>query len=101
MADNNGVFELKCKDKDYLVIDVEGRGTHRVPLPNSLSIDELTGLWDAQNVDDDGTAVLLWSIKFFKEHLGEVVDDMTLDDFMGLSDAWQNASTPSLGESSA
>ena len=94
-------FRLEPEEKDYLVVGIPGHGTHRVPLAHSLPLTVMQGLWKAQREDGDGSAALEWSIGFFRSYLGDAMDDLTLGDFMGLSKAWQEASDPSLGESSA
>ena len=91
-------YQLNTQEKNHLVVTVDGKGTYKVPLPGSMSLAELNGLWDANAVEDDGTETFKWSVAFFKKYLGDIVDDMTLDEFAGLSEAWQQASTPSLGE---
>lgn len=91
-------LKLKTEQKDYMTVEIEGRGTFEVPLPGSLPLSKMKELWDLQKTDDDGSKALDWSIDFFRTYLGDVVDEMTLNDFVGLSTAWQETSSPSLGE---
>lgn len=84
-----------------ITFELEGRGTFEVPLPQSLPLSLNMELWEIQKVDDDGTAVLKWSIELFRRYMGDVVDDLTLDEYIQMSQAWQRAGETSLGESSA
>lgn len=84
-----------------ITFELEGRGTFEVPLPQSLPLSLNRSLWEAQKIDDDGTAAFEWSIEFFRKYLGDVVDDLTLDEYVQMSQAWQTAGEASLGESSA
>lgn len=94
-------FKTELVAKDCLTVEIEGRGTFEVPLPNSLPISKMQEIWDIQADDPDGMKSLRWTIGFFREYLGDVVDEMTLGDFQGLSLAWQRAGSPDMGESSA
>lgn len=93
---------LSIKNKaQTITFELEGRGTFEVPLPQSLPLTLNMSLWDAQKADDDGETALRWAVEFFRKYLGDVVDELTIDEFMQMSQAWQRAGETELGESSA
>lgn len=94
-------FKADFGSKECLTVEIVGRGTFEVPLPSSLPISKMREVWALQKEDPDGMRALEWTIDFFAEHLGDVVDDMTLADFNALSQAWWQAGNPDSGESSA
>lgn len=59
-----------------------GDETYEVPVAGSLTFAQVKKLRD----NDDGRA-------FFEEYIpGEVLDNLTIDDFKTLTDAWKSAS---------
>lgn len=90
--------KLNLGAKPTLTVEIEGRGTFEVPLPGSLPMVRMQELMEKSA---DGREATAWFLAFFREHLGDVVDELTADDFRGLVEAWQGAGDPDMGESSA
>jgi hypothetical protein len=60
-----------------------GKKTYSIPLAGSLTISEMKRFQD----DEDG-------FSFFGKYIpNEILEDLTMDDFKALSDAWKKASS--------
>ena len=74
--------------KKVLKVNI-GQETYTVPLAGSLTIAEMRKFKE----DEDG-------FTFFRKYIPEeVIDNLTMDDFKALSDAWKNASAETAGAS--
>lgn len=98
MAKKKTDLSFDLEDRASMTVEVKGEGTYKVPLPGSLPLATMRNLWKLQN-DESGEAALDWFYDFFKKYIGDAIDEFTLDDFNRLTEYWQSASNPSLGES--
>ena len=82
-------------------IEVKVNGeVFKVPTPSSLPTKTAFDLNKAQKKGDEA-AVAEVMLDFFRAYMGDVVDTISLDDFIVFIDAWNQIGTPDTGESSA
>lgn len=92
-------MKIQARPKQTLQVNIEGGGTHEVPLPGSMSPEELKTFslaWKSPDANDR----TIWLIDFFAKYLGEDMDLLVAQDIAELGRAWDTAE-PSAGESQA
>lgn len=91
-------YTVDLDARPTLTVEIKGRGIFEVPLPGSLPLVKMREL---SKLELGSEAAIDWTIAFFREYLGDALDELSADDFRGLIEAWQTAGSPNLGESSA
>ena len=82
-------------------IEVKVNGeVFKVPTPSALPVKVAFDLNKAQKMGDEA-AVAEVMLDFFRAYMGDVVDAISLDDFIAFVEAWNQIGAPDMGESSA
>lgn len=82
-------------------IEVKVNGeVFKVPTPSALPVKVAFDLNAAQKKGDEAATAQIM-LDFFRAYMGDVVDTISLDDFIAFVEAWNQIGTPDTGESSA
>lgn len=90
-------FELKPTEKHYLEVEIEGRGTSRVPLADSLTMPWLMRLNEVRKDEGDELAKVAFFYDFFRTYCGTSIDLLTMDELGQLIGAWNDATEQAAG----
>ena len=74
-------FKVDLDARPTLTVEIKGRGTFEVPLPGSLP---LTKMRELMKLGNDNEKAMDWWVAFFREYLGDALDELTADQFKGL-----------------
>lgn len=87
------------RKKRFLIVEIEGRGDFKIPMPESLTMPEAMEFNKAQRAGGDEVDEFVY--RFFKKHIGDVTDTLTVAELMDIARAWGNEGEITTGESSA
>lgn len=90
-------FELKPAEKHYLEVEIQGHGTSRVPLADSLPMPWLVRFNELRRNEDDEFAKVSFFYDLFRAYCGAPVDVLTIDELGQLISAWNDATMEDTG----
>lgn len=90
-------FEMKPSDRHFLEVEIEGHGTSRVPLADSLPLPWVVRLNELRKDEEDEFAKVAFFYDLFRAHCGAAVDVLTLEELGQLINAWNDATVDETG----
>lgn len=91
-------FDQRRKARKVIVVTIGGE-EKRIPVVSSISVKQAMEMKEAAKQGEE--AVADWMFSFMRQHLGDSLDDLSMEEFQDLCLAWQDASSALMGESSA
>lgn len=90
-------FEIKPNERHYLEVEIQGHGTAKVPLADSMPLAWLDRMADVRDKGDDNLDKITFFYHYFREYVGASLDVLTLDELAQLIDAWDDATAGETG----
>ena len=94
-------YSLTKKDRAFLTLEIEGK-TYNLPLVNTLKFKEVRKLMKITKLPEDEMLDTMGD--FLEKHMGDIVNEMTLEDVKEIFTIWSKANNgeeTETGESSA